>query len=76
MEENKQVKTEGLEPISNPYTMNNYNIIQMVRKNFRVKGKKKWSVDDMRKEYFDIVVKKKLESQEWIDYFRDILKIE
>ena len=57
---------------SNPYKMNDYKIVQMVKKNFRIQGKKKWSVDDMRKEYFNIVVTKKLESQEWIDYYREL----
>jgi hypothetical protein len=28
----------------------------------------------MRKEYFNIVVKGKLESQEWIDYYKSVLE--
>jgi len=59
----------------NPYKMNDYKIVQMVKKNFRIKKKKKYTVEDMRREYFDIVVKKKLESQEWIDYYRELLGI-
>ena len=71
MEEEKITEQETP---SNPYNMNNYNIVQMVRKSFRAKGKKKWSTEDMRQEYFNIVVAKKLESQEWIDYYRELLE--
>jgi hypothetical protein len=72
MEENEKIKTEELETPSTSYLMNDYKIVQMVKKNFRIREIKKYTTDDMRKEYFDIVVKKKLESQEWIDYFRDL----
>ncbi len=61
------------QPISpTTYLMNNVSIVQMVKKNLRYKGIKKFKTDDMRREYFDIVVKKKLESQEWIDYFKEL----
>ena len=60
----------------NSYNMNNYNIVQMVKTSFRYKGKKKYTTDDMRREYFNIVVAKKLESQEWIDYYKSVLEIE
>ena len=71
MEEEKIIEQQNP---PNPYNMNNYNIIQMVRKSFRAKGKKKWSTEDMRREYFNIVVAKKLESQEWIDYYKELLE--
>jgi len=72
--EKEKTKTPEQEALPNPYNMNNYNIVQMVRKNFRIQGKKKWSTEDMRQEYFNIVVAKKLENQEWIDYYRELLE--
>ena len=52
--------------------MNNRDIIQKVYKNFKKRKVEKFSIIDMRKEYFDIVVKENLESQEWIDYHRSL----
>jgi len=54
------------------YPMNNNDIIKLVNKSLKKKGLEKFTLQDMRKEYFDIVVKKKLESQEWIDYHRSL----
>ena len=54
------------------YPMNKTEIIKMVNKNLKKRGVEKFTLQDMRKEYFDIVVKKKLESQEWIDYHRSL----
>ena len=47
MKEEKTIELEESQPESNPsnpYNMNNYNIVQMVRKSFRAKGKKKWKI--------------------------------
>jgi hypothetical protein len=74
LEEEKNEPQQPTPP--NPYNMNDYNIILIIRKNFRAKGKKKWTIQDMRQEYFNIVVAKKLESQEWIDYHRNLLEID
>ena len=57
------------------YPMNNPDIIKLVNKSLRKKGLEKYGLQEMRKEYFDIVVKKKLESQEWIDYHRNLQEI-
>jgi len=73
LEEKKTI--EQLTPPTS-YLMNDYKIVQMVKKNFRTKGIKKYTTDDMRKEYFNIVVAKKLESQEWIDYYRELYGID
>ena len=54
------------------YPMNNYSIIQKVNKSLKKKGITNFSLQDMRKEYFNIVVSEKLESQEWIDYHGDL----
>ena len=58
------------------YPMNNNDIIKLVNKSLRKKGLEKFTLQDMRKEYFDIVVKKKLESQEWIDYHRNLQELQ
>ena len=50
--------------------MNRPEIIKMVNKNLKKKGITKFSLQDMRKEYYDIVIKKKLENQDWIDYHK------
>ena len=58
------------------YPMNNNDIIKLVNKSLKKKGLEKFTLQDMRKEYFDIVVKKKLESQEWIDYHRSLQELQ
>ena len=55
------------------YPMNNQDIIKMVNKSLKKKKIEKFTLEDMRKEYFDIVVKKKLENQDWINYHRKII---
>ena len=55
------------------YPMNNTDIIKMVNKSLKKKKIEKFTLQEMRKEYFDIVVKKKLENQDWIDYHRKII---
>jgi len=50
------------------YPMNNLEIIKLVNNNLKKKKILKFGLQEMRKEYFDIVVKKKLESKEWIDF--------
>jgi len=59
------------ERLSKLYPMNNHDIIKKVNKNIKKEGVK-ITLQAMRKEYFDIVVKEKLESQEWIDYHRSL----
>jgi hypothetical protein len=73
MTSGQEIKSEEKNPHT-PYLMNNVSIVQMIKKNFRTKGIKKYTTDDMRKEYFNIVVKGKLESQEWIDYYKSVLE--
>ena len=58
------------------YPMNRTEIIKMVNKNFKKKGLEKFGLQEMRKEYFDIVVKKKLENQDWIDYHMSLQETE
>jgi len=53
------------------YPMNKKDIIKKVNKNFKKKKIEKFTLNDMRKEYFDIVIKEKLENQDWIDYHKD-----
>jgi len=69
LEEEAKAEKERLAKL---YSMNNRDIIQKVYKNFKKRKVEKFSIIDMRKEYFDIVVKENLESQEWIDYHRSL----
>ena len=55
--------------------MNNQDIIKMVNKSLKKKKIEKFTLQEMRKEYFDIVVKKKLENQDWIDYHRKLFMV-
>jgi len=73
LEEETKVEKDRLTKL---YPMNNTDIIKMVNKSLKKKKIEKFTLRDMRKEYFNIVVKKKLESQEWIDYYRDLLESE
>ena len=66
----EEIKAEK-ERLSKLYPMNKPEIIKMVNKNLK-KRNAKFLIADMRKEYLDIVVAKKLESQEWIDYHRSL----
>jgi len=52
--------------------MNNQDIIKKVNRSLKKKGIEKITIKIMRKEYFDIVVSKKLESKEWIEYHRKL----
>ena len=61
------------ERLTKLYPMNNTDIIKMVNKSLKKKKIEKFTLQEMRKEYFDIVVKKKLENQDWIDYHRKII---
>jgi hypothetical protein len=80
-EERKRVEAEKLrlkeeaklekERLSKLYTMNKYDIIQRVNKKLK-KNRQKFTIEDMRKEYFDIVVNEGLENQEWIDYHKGL----
>jgi len=54
------------------YPMNNSKIIKMVNKNLKKRGP--FSLDDMRKEYLEIVIKGNLESKEWIEYHEGLQK--
>ena len=72
LEEEEKVEKEKLVKL---YPMNRTEIIKMVNKNLKKKDIK-FTLQNMRKEYFDIVVKKKLENQEWIDYHKGLLKDE
>jgi len=63
------------ERLTKLYPMNNATIIQKVNKNFKKRKIEKFTLQDMRKEYFDIVVAENLESQEWIDYHRSLQTI-
>jgi len=84
-EEKKRVEAERIkleeesksekERLTKLYPMNNATIIQKVNKNFKKRKVEKFTIQDMRKEYFDIVVAGNLESQEWIDYHRSIQTI-
>ena len=84
-EEKKRVEAERIkleeesksekERLTKLYPMNNATIIQKVNKNFKKRKVEKFTIQDMRKEYFDIVVAENLESQEWIDYHRSIQTI-
>jgi len=70
LEEEKIAEKERLTKL---YPMNNTDIIKMVNKSLKKKKIEKLTLQEMRKEYFDIVVKKKLENQDWIDYHRKII---
>jgi hypothetical protein len=67
LEEEAKVEEERLRKL---YTMNKQEIIKKVNKNLKKNGVA-ITLNNMRKEYFDIVVKRKLESQDWIDYYKD-----
>ena len=74
--EKKRLKEEEKaekERLTKLYPMNNADIIKMVNKSLKKKKIEKFTLQEMRKEYFDIVVKKKLENQDWIDYHRKII---
>lgn len=73
--ETEKIKLEeeakaGKERLAQLYTMKNQEIIKKVNKNLKKNGVA-ITLNNMRKEYFDIVVKEKLESQDWIDYYKD-----
>lgn len=68
----EEIKAEK-ERLTKLYPMNKSEIIKMVNKNLKKKNIK-FTLQEMRKEYFDIVVKKKLENQEWIDYHKNIFE--
>jgi len=70
LEEEEKVEKERLTKL---YPMNNTDIIKMVNKSLKKKKIEKFTLQEMRKEYFDIVVKKKLENQDWINYHRKII---
>jgi hypothetical protein len=70
LEEEAKVEKERLIKL---YPMNKQEIIKIVNKNLKKKGIK-FTIQNMRKEYFDIVVSKNLESQEWIDYHKSIFE--
>jgi len=70
LEEEKIAEKERLTKL---YPMNRHDIIKMVNKSLKKKKIEKFTLQEMRKEYFDIVVKKKLENQDWIDYHRKII---
>ena len=70
LEEEEKTEKERLTKL---YPMNNADIIKMVNKSLKKKKIEKLTLQEMRKEYFDIVVKKKLENQDWIDYHRKII---
>jgi hypothetical protein len=82
-EEKKRLETEKIrleeevkaekERLTKLYPMNKPEIIKMVNKNLKKKGTK-FTLQEMRKEYFNIVVKKNLESQEWINYHKSIFE--
>ena len=59
LEEEEKAEKERLTKL---YPMNRPEIIKMVNKNLKKKGITKFGLQEMRKEYFDIVVKKKLEN--------------
>ena len=74
--EKKRLKEEEKaekERLTKLYPMNNADIIKMVNKSLKKKKIEKFTLLEMRKEYFDIVIKKKLENQDWIDYHRKII---
>ena len=71
LEEEEKAEKERLIKL---YPMNRTEIIKIVNKNLKKKKIEKFSLQDMRKEYFDIVIKKKLENQEWINYYKEILE--
>ena len=70
LEEEEKAEKERLTKL---YPMNNTDIIKMVNKSLKKKKIEKFTLQEMRKEYFDIVVKKKLENQDWINYHRKII---
>jgi len=70
LEEEEKAEKERLTKL---YPMNNTDIIKMVNKSLKKKKIEKLTLQEMRKEYFDIVVKKKLENQDWINYHRKII---
>ena len=72
-EENLERERLEKERLTKLYLMNKHDIIQRVNKNFKQRGVTKFLIDDMRKEYFNIVVTEGLESQEWIDYHRSLI---
>jgi len=67
----EEIKAEK-ERLVKLYPMNKQEIIKKVNKNLKKKGIEKFTLDDMRKEYLNIVIKDKLESQEWIDYYKKL----
>jgi len=67
----EEVKAEK-DRLTKLYPMNKPEIIKMVNKNFKKRGVERFGLQEMRNEYFDIVVKKKLEGQDWIDYHRGL----
>ena len=69
-EQDEQEEEAEKERLVKLYPMNRPEIIKMVNKNLKKKGITKFSLQDMRKEYYDIVIKKKLENQDWIDYHK------
>lgn len=81
-EERKRIEAEKLkleeeaklekERLSKLYPMNKYDIIQRVNKNLK-KRNIAITLNNMRKEYYDIVVAEGLENQEWIDYHKKLL---
>jgi hypothetical protein len=80
-EERKRIEAERLkleeevrlekERLTKLYPMNKYDIIQKVNKNLKKKNIT-FTLNNMRKEYFDIVVAEGLENQEWIDYHKSL----
>jgi hypothetical protein len=80
-EEKNRIETEKLkleeetklekERLAKLYPMNKYDIIQRVNKNLKKKNIT-FTLNNMRKEYFDIVITEGLESQEWIDYHKSL----
>jgi hypothetical protein len=68
LEEEAKLEKEQLAKL---YPMNKHEIIQKVNKNLKKKGIT-FTINNMRKEYFDIVVAEGLENQEWIDYHKSL----
>ena len=65
-----EVKAEK-DRLANLYSMNRQDILKMVSRDMKKKDIK-FTIVNMRKEYFDIVVKKNLESKEWIEYHKEL----
>jgi small-conductance mechanosensitive channel len=82
LEEEKRLETErqlaeeearkAKDELYNKYPLRNREIIQEVSKNLKKSGNG-FSIIDMRKEYISIVKKRKLESQEFIDFWENEL---